>query len=91
VSAADTLMWEAKAAPGKRDALFDWARRALPPLTGPDVAGDGRQVELFADAGERIVVILPLAGDHRIPDPPAGLIARPPHQWRFTFRGTAGR
>lgn len=71
---ARTLMWEAKAAPGQADALLAWLLDASP---------EG----LVFRSGDRVVLVvdpepsdLPRAG---VPDPPAELLARPVHAWRF--------
>jgi hypothetical protein len=64
-----TLMWEAVAAPGRRDDLARWALAAFP---GGDV---------YVSADDRVVAI----ADHATapPDAPAGLVARAPHAWPF--------
>jgi hypothetical protein len=62
-------MWEAKAAPGQTDALLAWllARTA----EGAQVYGSADRVVLIAEA--------PAPLD----EPPALLVARPPHRWEF--------
>ena len=64
-----TLMWEVRAAPGRLDELLDHV------LTH---AGPAAQVYR---SESRVVVIDP-AGQG-LPDPPAELLARPPHRWTF--------
>lgn len=70
-------MWEAKAAPGRADELLAWLLAAAP-------AG-----QVFA-AGDRVVLVVDLAestgpaGPAGPADPPAELLARPVHAWRFT-------
>jgi hypothetical protein len=66
-----TLMWEAKAAPGRAEELLAWTLRHADP-----------DAQVYRSADDRVVVIDP--GDTALPDPPADLIARPPHAWRFT-------
>ncbi|MCF2530095.1 hypothetical protein [Yinghuangia soli] len=76
-------MWEAKANPGCGDALVDWVyATALPTLEG--LPGLGR-VEVFRSGEEsRVVVISLWTGEPAwLPDPPARLVARPPHAWDF--------
>ncbi|MDI2126839.1 hypothetical protein [Yinghuangia seranimata] len=77
-------MWEAKANPGRADALVDWVYDvAVPSLDGADGL---RRVEVFQSADHRVVVIS-LWGEGGepigLPDPPFDLIARPPHAWEF--------
>lgn len=75
-------MWEAKAAPGRSGELLGWARaQTLTPAPA--------RRETFTAAGDRVLVITwwdaPL-DDHSIPelpDPPADILARPVHRWRF--------
>jgi hypothetical protein len=81
----DTLMWEVRAAPGRHAELLAWVERLHAP------AGGGADVYTAAD--DRVVVILRAPGTTppRLPDPPAELVSRPPHQWPFRHRGTLGR
>ena len=65
-----TLMWEAKAAPGRERDLLDFALRYAPP--GADVYR----------GGDQRVVVIDRSGAG-LPDTPAGLLARPAHVWRF--------
>jgi hypothetical protein len=63
------VMWEAKAAPGQSDALLEWLLARSP---------EGAQVYRSTD---RVVLIIeaPVPFD----EPPAMLVARPPHSWKF--------
>ena len=65
-----TVMWEAKAEPGHEADLLAFALEFAPP--GADVyrSGDAR------------VVVIDRSGAG-LPDPPADLLARPVHVWRF--------
>ncbi|MDQ0379557.1 hypothetical protein [Amycolatopsis thermophila] len=69
---ADTLMWEVRAAPGRRDELLAWVESAIP---GP--------AEVYLGGPDRVVVIA--RGVSRLPEPPPELLARPVAQWPFTF------
>lgn len=64
-------MWEAKAAEGRGDDLQAWVLEHAP--TGS-----------VYRAGERVVLVVDLAAGGPPPEPPADLLARPPHAWRFT-------
>jgi hypothetical protein len=66
-----TLMWEAKAAAGRADDLLAWTLQHAAP-----------DAQVYRSADQRIVVIDP--SDTDLPDPPADLLARPAHAWRFT-------
>ncbi|WP_330174085.1 hypothetical protein OG875_11215 [Streptomyces sp. NBC_01498] len=75
------LMWEAKAAPGRGDALLDWARtRHLTPAPP-------RRETLTAPGGRVLVLTwwdAPYGADlPELPDPPDELVARAVHRWRF--------
>jgi hypothetical protein len=81
----DTLMWEVRAAPGRMAELLAWVG-ALP------APADGGSADVYTATDDRLVVILHTPG-HRpppLPDPPAHLLARPPHQWPFTRQGAPG-
>jgi hypothetical protein len=65
-----TVMWEARAAPGRADELIAWA-----------VANAPAGAEVYRSADGRVVVIDGTGAG--LPDPPAGLLARPAHAWRF--------
>jgi hypothetical protein len=94
-AAADTLMWEVRAAQGALPELLAWVEQQLPAVVGVDGA-DPRTAglctaDLYTAADDRIVVILRsapgAARPARLPEPPAALLARPPHQWPFAFHG----
>lgn len=76
-------MWEARAADGRAAELAAWVRGvALPGLRGS--AGLAR-TELFAAPGDRVLLITWWSGEPvPVPEPPAGLLARPVHRWSFT-------
>jgi hypothetical protein len=66
------VMWEAKAAPGRFDALLAWTLDA--------VRTEAAQV--YANRDDcRVVVIATSA--LTLPEPPGDLVARPPHSWPF--------
>ncbi|GGO83553.1 hypothetical protein [Wenjunlia tyrosinilytica] len=75
------LMWEARAADGRGADLLEWAgAQELPerPLRS----------ELFTAPGDRVLAITWWDADFdaplpELPEPPADLLARPPHRWRF--------
>ena len=65
-----TMMWEAKAEPGREDELLAFVLAQAP-----------ADADVYRSPDQRVVVI-----DHTgqgLPEPPAGLLARPPHRWRF--------
>ena len=64
-------MWEAKAAPGRADDLLAWVLVHAAP-----------DAEVYTSPDARVVVID--RSNTPLPDPPADLIARPPHAWPFT-------
>jgi hypothetical protein len=65
-----TVMWEAKAAPGRTDELLAYALAHADP-----------DADVYRSADGRVVVIDPTG--RGVPDVPAELIARPAHAWRF--------
>jgi len=65
-----TLMWEAKAAPGRADELLALV------LAHADPAAD-----VYRSSDDRVVVIDPTG--RGVPEAPAELMARPAHAWRF--------
>ena len=69
--AARTLMWEAKAAADRGEDLLAWVLEHAP--TG----------QVYR-AAERVVLVVDLAQGDGPPEPPAELLDRPPHAWRFT-------
>jgi hypothetical protein len=65
-----TVMWEARAVPERAAELLAWALATAP-----------ADAEVYRSADARVVVI-----DHTgagMPEPPAGLLARPSHVWPF--------
>ncbi len=62
-------MWEAKAVPGQTDTLVQWLLDQAP--AGAQVYRSSDRVVLIAEA--------PALLD----EPPADLVARPPHTWEF--------
>jgi hypothetical protein len=85
----DTLMWEARAAPGRLADLLRWVdSTVLPALAGDPGAP---LVDVYSSADERVVVVIrSTRGLARLPEPPAGLLRRPPHQWPFRHRSSLG-
>lgn len=69
-----TVMWEAKAAPGRADELLAYALAHAHP-----------DADVYRSTDGRVVVIDPT--DRGLPDVAADLMAdlmaRPPHTWRF--------
>lgn len=67
-----TLMWEVRAADGRLEELLALVSARADP-----------SARIFSSAGAdpRVVVIDP--SERGVPDVPADLMARPPHQWRF--------
>jgi hypothetical protein len=78
--AARALMWEARAAAGRGGELLAWVReRELRPAP--------ERRETFTAEPDRVLVITwwPAGTEPaELPDPPAGLLHRPVHRWRFT-------
>ncbi|GAB2975678.1 hypothetical protein LWP59_31950 [Amycolatopsis acidiphila] len=72
---SDTLMWEVRATPGRREELLRWVEDTL-----------DRDADIYLGGEERIVVIA--RGVEKLPEPPAELLARPVHQWPFEHHGT---
>jgi hypothetical protein len=78
-----TLMWEAAAAEGRGPELLDWARQEAAAL-----AGAPRRREFLTAPGDRVLVLTwwdaPYAAElPELADPPAELVRRPVHRWRF--------
>jgi hypothetical protein len=65
-----TVMWEAKAAPGRVDDLLAHVLEHADPAA-----------EIYRSADDRVVVVDPTGAG--LPAAPAELLARPPHAWRF--------
>jgi hypothetical protein len=61
-------MWESKASDGRLDDLLAWVVEVV-----------GPEAEVYASS-DRVVVLSSVAP----PEPPAHLVARPPHSWPFT-------
>ncbi|WP_377270867.1 hypothetical protein [Peterkaempfera sp. SMS 1(5)a] len=89
-----TLMWEARAAEGRGDALLEWVvEHGLPGLTGSSAGLE--RAEVFTAPEDRVLVITwwsaaPEAAQEperralpELPEPPPGLLRREPHRWRF--------
>ncbi|WP_175411196.1 hypothetical protein [Streptomyces sp. TRM64462] len=79
-----TLMWEARAAAGRGSELLAWARaQSLP--------AEPARRETFSAPQDRVLVLTwwdAGAGDPpELPEPPAELVTRPVHRWRFTSHG----
>jgi hypothetical protein len=64
-------MWEARAADGRADDLLAWVLSHAAPAA-----------DVYRSADARVVVID--GSDAGLPEPPAELVARVPHAWRFT-------
>lgn len=77
-----TLMWEAAGAPGRGPELLAWAREAA--AAGPP--GYLRR-EFFTAPGDRVLVLTwwpARSAAVELPAPPAELVRRDVHRWRFT-------
>ncbi|MFH8797824.1 hypothetical protein [Streptomyces sp. NPDC017941] len=75
------LMWEARAEVGRGPELLDWVRGQ-----GLDPAPVRR--ETLRAPADRVLVITWWDAPYEaklpeLPDPPPGLVSRPPHRWRF--------
>lgn len=87
------VMWEARANEGRAEELLDWVRDHGVPALLAD--GGLERAEVFTAPEDRVLVIAMWAaapdavGDPEerwlpeLPDPPAGLLRRPVHRWRF--------
>ncbi|MGN6606779.1 MAG: hypothetical protein ACTHMS_07190 [Jatrophihabitans sp.] len=67
---ARTVMWEAKAEAGREDELLAFVLAEAPP-----------DADVYRSRDQRVVVIDRTG--RGLPEPPAGLLARPAHVWRF--------
>ncbi|GAB2778758.1 hypothetical protein GCM10027073_09200 [Streptomyces chlorus] len=84
------LMWEARAVPGRGEALLTWAEervRELPADPAP------LRRETFRAPQDRVLVITwwdaPYDADlPELPEPEADLVTRATHRWRFESVGT---
>ncbi|WP_374986244.1 hypothetical protein [Streptomyces fradiae] len=80
-----TLMWEARAEPGRGAELLEWARAQRLPA-------EPLRRETFTAEPDRVLVMtwwdVPEADADvpELPEPPAGLLTRPVHRWRFVSR-----
>ncbi|MFE6716490.1 hypothetical protein ACFVDU_02750 [Streptomyces albidoflavus] len=81
-----TLMWEARAPEGRGPDLLEWTRtRAAELQDGPSAP---LRTELFQAPQDRVLCLTwwpPEAGPDlpELPEPPAELITRAVHRWRF--------
>jgi hypothetical protein len=66
-----TVMWEAKAAPGRGAELLAWALEHADPAA-----------RIYRGRAEDRVVVIDESG-RGLPDPPGELVARAPHVWPF--------
>ncbi|MEU5412140.1 hypothetical protein [Streptomyces clavifer] len=81
------LMWEARAAGGRGAELLEWARSAA-----AELARRPLRSELLRAPQDRVLVLTwwEAAYDDELPElpePDAGLVARPVHRWRFESLG----
>jgi hypothetical protein len=65
-----TVMWEVKAADGSDAALLAWVLERA-----------AATADVYRSSDGRVVVIDPTGTG--LPEPPAELVARAPHAWRF--------
>ncbi len=65
-------MWEVRAVPGRLDDLVAYVCEHADPSA---------QVYRADDEDPRVVLVDP--SERGLPDVPAELVARPPHEWRF--------
>lgn len=72
-------MWEAKARPGFEEDLLEWVR-----TEGVADLGESVRTEVFTAPGRVVAIVVGQAVPRALPEPPAGLVARPPHAWPFT-------
>ena len=74
-------MWEVRGEPDRMPELVGWVCEAALPAVEYDPRHAGSEV---FSATDRVVVISRGRGEPRpLPDPPAHLVARPPHSWDF--------
>lgn len=72
-------MWEAK---GGADGLIAWWRHEVAASLP-----EGVEVELFRSADRVVALVRHADAGFRLPEPPADLVARPPHAWPFETVG----
>ncbi len=72
-------MWEAKARAGREGELLEW-------VLAEGVAGlaDSVRTEVFTASGRVVVIAVGRHAPRTLPEPPGGLVERPPHAWPFT-------
>jgi hypothetical protein len=80
------LMWEARAAEGRGAELLEWARAQT--LEDRHSAQEPERQEFFRAPQDRVLVITWWDAEYgadlpELPEPEAGLVARPVHRWRF--------
>ncbi len=80
-------MWEARAAAGRGAELLAWA-------LGQRLDGAPLRRETFRAPQDRVLVVTWWDAPYtavlpELPEPPAELVARPPHRWRFEQVDTA--
>jgi hypothetical protein len=74
-------MWEVRGRPDRMPELVGWVCDTALPVVEPDPRHAASEVFSAAD---RVVVISRWRGQPlALPDPPAELVARPPHWWDF--------
>lgn len=76
-------MWEVRAEPRGFADLISWVcDTALPEIEHSPLHISS---EVFSSTDNRLVVVSKWRGSPLpLPEPPAGLVARPPHVWEFT-------
>lgn len=84
-------MWEARAVPGRGEALLTWAERRLRELPADPVF---LRWETFRAPQDRVLVVTWWdaryeAGLPELADPPEELVARTVHRWRFESVGAS--
>lgn len=75
-------MWEARASAGRGAELLTWVREQ-------EFTAEPMRHEVYTAPTDRVLVITwwsePYSADlPELPDPPAELLLRPVHRWRFT-------
>ncbi|MBT3156280.1 hypothetical protein KQH42_18700 [Streptomyces sp. CHA1] len=83
---AHTLMWEARAAEGRGADLLEWTRTRSAELA--DATPAPFRTELFQAPQDRVLCLTWWHPEHgpdlpELPEPPAELIIRAVHRWRF--------
>lgn len=77
-----TTMWETVGEPDELAELLAWVIDVAEPTL---IAADpGCSVQIYQSEDNRVVIIASgSTSAPKVPDPPAGLCRRPPHQWQF--------